>query len=135
MDRRTYLFVVAGAGGCLTGCLGPTNPTGSRKVEMTDVLTFDPRSLSVRVGTTVEWVNEGRIEHTVTAREKSLPDGAEYFASGGFATEKAARTNLAAGLLGPDETFQHTFEVPGTYEYYCIPHEGSGMIGSIRVRS
>lgn len=30
-------------------------------------------------------------------------------------------------------THRHTFEVSGTYDYVCEPHEGQGMIGSIEV--
>ncbi|PSP69167.1 halocyanin, partial [Halobacteriales archaeon QH_9_66_26] len=25
------------------------------------------------------------------------------------------------------ETFEVTFDVPGTYDYFCIPHERAGM--------
>lgn len=31
-------------------------------------------------------------------------------------------------------TFEHTFEVKGTYDYFCIPHESIGMMGSMTVR-
>jgi hypothetical protein len=29
--------------------------------------------------------------------------------------------------------FEHTFDVPGTYDYYCIPHRLMGMVGRIVV--
>jgi plastocyanin len=31
------------------------------------------------------------------------------------------------------ETFEHTFTVPGTYVYVCVPHAGQGMIGRVIV--
>jgi hypothetical protein len=34
---------------------------------------------------------------------------------------------------GTDGTFSFTFEEPGTYDYFCIPHESMGMIGSVTV--
>ena len=61
------------------------------------------------------------------------PDGTAYFASGGFDSEEDARANLSDGLIDPDETFEVTFDEPGTYDYFCIPHEGSGMKGTIIV--
>jgi plastocyanin len=32
------------------------------------------------------------------------------------------------------ETFEVTFEVPGTYRYVCLPHEDHGMRGTVVVR-
>jgi hypothetical protein len=32
---------------------------------------------------------------------------------------------------GSGGTFSFTFEEPGTYDYFCIPHESMGMIGSV----
>jgi plastocyanin len=28
---------------------------------------------------------------------------------------------------------RHTFDVPGTYQYFCIPHEMAGMTGTVVV--
>lgn len=38
-----------------------------------------------------------------------------------------------SGLLDQGETFELTFEEPGVYNYYCIPHEGLGMVGLVVV--
>jgi hypothetical protein len=38
------------------------------------------------------------------------------------------------GLLNAqDETVTVTLTKPGTYEYYCEPHQGAGMVGKITV--
>lgn len=100
---------------------------------MTDELGFDPVELSIDVGTTVRWRNTSDIGHTVTAYADQIPDSADYFASGGFDTESAAREHMSEGLLAVGETFSHTFTVAGTYEYYCIPHEAAGMTGTVHV--
>jgi hypothetical protein len=34
---------------------------------------------------------------------------------------------------GSGGTFSFTFEEPGTYDYFCIPHEEMGMVGSVTV--
>ncbi|MFB6299468.1 MAG: plastocyanin/azurin family copper-binding protein [Halobacteriales archaeon] len=101
---------------------------------MTDDLRFEPESVTVKPGGTVIWENIGSVGHTITAYADGIPDGAPYFASGGFDSEQAARQNVTEGLIGAGETFKHTFEQSGIYEYFCIPHESSGMTGSIQVK-
>ncbi|REK12668.1 MAG: hypothetical protein DWQ37_11325 [Planctomycetota bacterium] len=96
-------------------------------VEMTDQLHYQPDKVTIQAGETVLWKNEpSTIAHTVTAVRKlaknpdnvALPEGADEFNS-----EK-----MEAG-----DTFTHTFQVPGTYRYFCIPHERAGMVGEVVV--
>ena len=130
MRRRQALRRLgAGAVVAVAGCVGGDGPT---RVRMAGVA-FDPDRVTVPVGGTVEWVNEGRLDHTVTAYEDRLPAGAAYFASGGFASEAATREDLADGFVAPGETYAHTFETAGDHPYYCIPHEASGMTGVVVV--
>ncbi|MDX1746181.1 MAG: plastocyanin/azurin family copper-binding protein [Halobacteriales archaeon] len=106
----------------------------SSTVDMTDELTFDPKQIRVSAGTTVTWVNVGSIGHTVTAYQDQIPDGAEYFASGGFDSEQAAVDGYPEeGNVPSEGSFEHTFETEGTYEYYCIPHELNGMVATVEV--
>jgi plastocyanin len=110
--------------------------TETSTVDMTDELTFAPRRIRVSAGTTVTWENVGNIGHTVTAYEDNIPDGATYFASGGFDSQQAAvdgYSNEQAGNVPGGESYEHTFETTGTYEYYCIPHEMNGMVGYVEV--
>ena len=77
-------------------------------------------------GSTVTWINTSQVVHTVTddpskAINKSdavLPSGAQPFDSG----------SISAGASS-----SHTFDVPGRYTYFCIPHESLGMVGHITV--
>ena len=94
---------------------------------------FEPEVITVLVGDSVTWVNSSREVHTVTLYQESVPDGAAYFASGGAASEGEARANIAGGLIEIDDSFEHTFDVPGRYEYFCIPHESQGMKGTVVV--
>ena len=95
-------------------------------VEMTDALAFQPQSITVRVGDTVEWRTVGRHAHTITTDARrvdgpslvEIPQGAEPFHSGPVSTR---------------DVFRHTFTVPGRYVYVCVPHEGEGMIGEVIV--
>ncbi|GAB3030929.1 cupredoxin domain-containing protein [Natronobiforma cellulositropha] len=97
---------------------------------------FLPETFETTVGEPVVWKNTSGADHTVTALERSLPDGAAYFASGGFEDEDTARAawhDSFGGRIAPRETYTHTFEVPGTYGYICEPHVGGGMIGTVVV--
>ncbi|WP_349367775.1 plastocyanin/azurin family copper-binding protein [Salinarimonas sp.] len=91
-------------------------------------LRYDPERVTITVGETIEWRNSSQVVHTVTADpEKAalddsvrLPEGAEPFGSGD---------------LEPGDTFRRTFETPGRYTYFCIPHERADMIGEIVVEA
>lgn len=87
---------------------------------------FEPDTLEVALGNTVEWLAEDN-GHTVSAHPDlegtSVPEGADPFAS--YPDDDHDDT-LEAG-----ETFVHTFEVPGEYDYVCSQHEG--MTGSVTV--
>jgi plastocyanin len=132
MRRREVLQVSAVAIGGIAGCLGGS-PASSKTVEMTDDLVFRPAEVTVAQGGTVTWENVGSVGHTVTAYEDRIPNGATFFASGGVDTERGARNDVTAGLIGEGETYTHTFDVAGTYEYFCIPHESTGMVGTVEV--
>lgn len=75
-------------------------------VEMRNIA-FEPRTVTVPAGTTVVWVNRDAFAHTVTADNGSFD----------------------SGLIPPGGAFRFTFERPGTYPYYCVPHGGPGGVG------
>lgn len=136
MKRRAFLAVLgtpAVVG--LTGCLGSGRPA-EYDIGMS-ANAFLPEEFETRVGETVVWANTGSRNHSVTAYEGAIPQEAAYFASGGFESEGAARDawfDRAGGAIKSNEVYEHTFEVPGEYPYFCIPHEPTGMVGTIVVR-
>jgi plastocyanin len=86
---------------------------GPEKVEARDDF-FDPEAVHVPVGNTIEWPNEGRNAHTVTADDGSFDSG-----------------NLA-----PGKEFELSFPKAGVYRYFCRYHGkpgGLGMAGVILV--
>lgn len=87
-------------------------------VKMTDApAAFVPAQVAIKVGGKVEWDNTGNAIHSVTANTP-LPAGAQTFDS---------------GFIMPGAKFTHTFTVPGTYHYVCLPHANSGMVGVVVV--
>jgi plastocyanin len=89
------LVVVAMVGVSFTHALAGAPPTVGIKE-----FKFAPPVLTVRVGTTVTWVNHDEEPHTVTS------------ATGAFSSP---------GLVN-DDTFAQAFTRPGTYEYFCALH-------------
>jgi plastocyanin len=87
---------------------------------------YVPSTVTIRSGGAVEWENVSGLMHTVTADPAkasskdsvTLPRGASAFDS---------------GELEPHHRFRYTFVIPGTYRYFCIPHEAAGMIGQVEV--
>ena len=158
-SRRRFLGAAATLAAVgIAGCGGDGNGNGNgngdtptdgggatpqtHTVDMTDELVFEPGSLTVAPGDTVVWENVGDVGHSVTAYEDSIPEGAEYWASGGFDSEQAARDAYSmtgsteeTGNVPGGESWSHTFETEGTHEYFCIPHEAGGMVGEIEVSS
>ncbi|WP_435154110.1 plastocyanin/azurin family copper-binding protein [Haladaptatus sp. DFWS20] len=142
MKRRAFLAgIVGSASATLAGCsgilnTGRNNTQGDFDIGMASTA-FLPRKFETTVGEPVVWKNTGARRHTVTAYGNGgIPDGAEYFASGGYDSEKAARDawmSGSGGAIDQNRTYEHTFEVPGSYSYFCVPHEASGMSGNIVV--
>jgi len=139
MNRRSVLASGALAlSGALSGCLAVFNNAGGEgsdyDVGMADSA-FEPSEVTVSLGDTVVWKNTSARAHTVTAYDSGIPEGGRYFASGGFEDEQAARDawQRGAGGVVSGDTYEHTFETAGEFEYVCIPHERQGMVGSVVV--
>lgn len=125
--------------GTHNGTLGvPTQPgSGTRASQQTSAQPaavvnivgggFQPKTVTVSAGQTVEWVNTAGDPHTVTLEpdkalvpaDVALPKNAQPFDSG----------TISAGM-----SFSHTFRTPGTYRYFCTLHEGNGMVGEVIVK-
>ena len=74
---------------------------------------FDQANITVEPGTTVTWVQNGNNPHTTTSYDGLWDSG------------------LIAG--GSGGSFSFTFNEPGTYAYFCRPHEALGMVGTVTV--
>lgn len=102
-------------------------------VSMTGGHRFDPETITVSAGSAITFMNDTEESHSATAYEDEIPQGADYFSSGGLSSEQEARDSVPEALLGAGETYEVTLDVPGTYRYFCIPHESDGMKGTIEV--
>lgn len=106
----TFVGLLAGA------CGGDNQVTAAVTVKG---FIFSPNPLTIDSGTTVTWTNRDQILHTVTAGTTSGGDDAN-------------KTGLFdAPLDGVGKTFTHTFDEPGTYDYFCDRHHS--MMGKVVV--
>jgi plastocyanin len=77
-----------------------------------DNFSFSPKTLTVKVGTTVTWTNRDDIPHGLGWTNNSFPK---------------------SKALDTDDTTTVTFTTPGTYQYFCYLHPH--MVGSIVVEA
>jgi plastocyanin len=103
-----------GGGGSETSGGGGGGGSGggasSASVEMKGIA-FNPGSVTVDKGGTVTWTNEDNVGHDVTSKD---------FKSGD------------PGGIANGDTFKHTFDTAGTFDYVCTVHPG--MKGTVVVK-
>lgn len=105
----------------------PPARTAAAVVDM-GLISYVPKTITLRPGDTVEWRNTSVLTHTVTddprladhPEDYSLPSGAALFSSGN---------------IHPGQVFMHKFTTPGTYHYFCTHHDNYGMTGTVIVTS
>ena len=76
-----------------------------------DNFTFGPATLTVKVGTTVTWINRDDVPHTVVADDKSFK----------------------SPVMDTDGSFSFTFTKAGEYGYFCSLHPH--MVGKVVVNA
>ena len=79
-----------------------TNPTSPQTYNV-DIqnFSFSPSTLTINVGDTVIWTNQDSISHTITSD---------------------SGTELNSLQLSNGQTYSHTFNTAGTYNYHCSVH-------------
>lgn len=81
-----------------TNCSGSGNFSGN--------CGFSPSYFSIGTGYRAVWTNNGQLPHTVTANS----------------TSNGSLPTFNSGTLYHGDTFEHTFDQPGTYNYFCSIH-------------
>jgi plastocyanin len=87
---------------------------------------FMPEKFKIKPGQTVEWINDAKTLHSVDADPSMVQKGSDVV------LPKGAKP-FDSGFMQPGATYDHTFTVPGTYKYTCVPHEKDNMNGQIVV--
>ena len=76
-----------------------------------DQFTFLPQRITVKAGTTVTWINEDDVPHTIVSSSRVFKSKA----------------------LDTADKFSFTFTTPGTYDYFCSVHPH--MTGAVVVEA
>jgi plastocyanin len=66
-----------------------------------NTMAFNPASITISNGDTVEWTNQMAFDHTVTADNNEFPN---------------------SGNIKPQATFSYTFSATGSVTYHCQIH-------------
>ena len=86
--------------------MAPPSPTDAGNATTNTVaikdFAFAPASTTVKKGTTVTWTNSDQDPHTVTSTGSGGP--------------------LRSPTLQTGQSYQYTFDTPGTFEYLCTIH-------------
>ncbi|MER1968156.1 plastocyanin/azurin family copper-binding protein [Castellaniella sp. GW247-6E4] len=87
---------------------------------------FKPRGLLIQPGQSVRWINrDSGNSHTSTAYHPANFGKA-------LRIPRAAKS-WDSGFLLPGESYTLRFDVPGVYDYFCLPHEHAGMVARLIV--
>lgn len=68
--------------------------------ETESLVDYSVNVLTVKAGTTVTWTNDDAMIHTVSAVDGSFD----------------------SGYMNQGDTWSYTFDTPGEFEYFCLPH-------------
>ncbi|MAR08093.1 MAG: plastocyanin [Cyanobium sp. NAT70] len=78
------------------------------------MLAFEPSSVTIKAGDTVKFVNNKLAPHN------AVFEGHDEY----------THSDLA---FAPGESWEETFTDAGSYDFYCEPHRGAGMVGKVIV--
>ena len=78
------------------------------------MLAFEPSTINIAAGDSVKFVNN-----------KLAPHNAVFEGH-----DELSHSDLA---FAPGESWEKTFASAGTYDFYCEPHRGAGMVGKVVV--
>jgi len=71
---------------------------------------FNPSRVTIKVGDTVEYVNEDETPHTFTTMRGKAPE------------------QFDSGPVNPNASWRYTFRTAGEYNVYCTLHPHKGVI-------
>jgi plastocyanin len=101
---------------CLLGAMFMASPVFAVDVVMGagGNLVFEPNEITISAGDTLHFVNEALPPHNIIVEGRA----------------DLSRESL---LFSPGESQDILFADAGDYEFFCGPHQGAGMTGTIHV--
>jgi plastocyanin len=122
------------AAGVSSGGSQPANSTVMRFMD--GPMEMDNLHSTIAVGSTLTFTNlSNNVPHTVTfpiAGQQPAAGPPDRPASGGNTYDGTQTVN--SGVIPPGGVFKLTFTKAGTFQYYCLFHDGAeGMVGTVTV--
>src|SRR5713101_2497030 len=108
--RNVWVAIALAAAVLASAAIFPTAFVQAAEVNI-DQFTFYPQRITVKAGTTVTWINEDDVPHTIVSSSKVFKSKA----------------------LDTADKFSFTFTTPGTYDYFCSVHPH--MTGAVVVEA
>jgi plastocyanin len=130
-SRTISSFVLLTGLAALSGCglNGPAHDEPAKDaaavVDM-GFVSFDPEAVHIHAGQSVEFRNTALITHNVTDDKSVVADPADV-------SMPAGAVAFNSGDLPAGQVYSVKFDVPGTYKYVCLRHEGHDMKGTVVV--
>ena len=98
----------------LTGAAAPAATAAATLGPDAGMLAFEPATVTIKAGATVKFINNKLAPHN------AVFDGHDEYSHGDLA-------------FNPGASWEETFGEAGTFDYYCEPHRGAGMVGKVIV--
>lgn len=111
MDRQRVVNVMAEQERVMRETLAANIVYGGRNMYLPNVVEAKP-------GSTVRWINESSVQHNVV----------------GTYTTASGATKLDSGFFKSEQSWSHTFDEEGVFEYHCTIHTEEGMKGTLVVK-
>jgi plastocyanin len=94
---------------------------------------FKPAMVRIKAGQAVKFVTVSGGPHNVTFDPQDIPQGAEATLDKNMPQQQAKLTGPL--VTNPNDSYVVSFKdaKPGTYKFYCLPHQSLGMQGTIVV--
>ena len=92
------LLLSLAAFGCSSNTATPAPTPQDKFTALISNYKFTPAEITINKGETVTWTNQDSIQHTVTG------------------------DSFDSGLFGKNQSYTHTFNETGTFNYHCTPH-------------
>ena len=105
----SILLLISGLGGCAKNEVDTTQGNSpsvtildaqSQNIKLKN-FAFNPSEIIIKKGSVVIWTNEDSYNHDVTSESGD---------------------ELNSGILSKGQTYSHTFNQAGTFDYYCTIH-------------
>ncbi|MGQ0431638.1 MAG: cupredoxin domain-containing protein [Microthrixaceae bacterium] len=117
------VLAACGDTGAGSGATAAPSASSSNTVTMR-LIAFKPSNLTVEAGTAVTWEQTDAGAHTVTSGT---------VAQGAAGVTEEPDGTFDSGEIAQGDTFELTFDEPGTYPYFCAIHPAT-MRGEVVVR-